>query len=65
MICYAATIEKAVANAAKLETLARQFWMSLQAGPPVLLSEDEMALVRHRYESYGKARLDTKPGGAS
>jgi L-fuculose-phosphate aldolase len=65
MICHAATIEKAVANAAKLETLARQFWMTLQAGPPVLLSAEEMALVRQRYQSYGKARLETKPGAAS
>lgn len=58
MICHGATIEKAVANAAKLETLARQFWMSLQAGPPVLLTSDEMRLVRERYVDYGKARLD-------
>jgi L-fuculose-phosphate aldolase len=64
MICYAATIEKAVANAAKLETLARQFWMSLQAGSPVLLSGEEMTLVRERYVSYGTARLDTRPRGA-
>ncbi len=62
MICHAPTIEKAVANAHKLETLARQFWMSLQAGPPVLLTPEEMALVRQRYGSYGKARLDTRPG---
>jgi len=59
MICHAATVDKAVASAAKLETLARQYWMSLQAGPPVLLSEEEMALVRERYKSYGRARLAT------
>lgn len=65
MICHGPTIEKAVANAVKLETLARQFWMSLQVGPPVLLSSDEMALVRERYASYGKGRLDTRPGRES
>lgn len=59
MICHASTIEKAVANAMKLETLARQFWMSLQAGPPVLLTSEEMAIVRERYLAYGKSRLDT------
>ena len=48
-----------MANAARLETLARQFWMSLQAGSPVLLTREEMAVVRERYRSYGKARLQT------
>lgn len=57
MICHAPSIEKAVAAAAKLETLARQFWMSLQAGPPALLTRQEMALVRERYGRYGQARL--------
>jgi L-fuculose-phosphate aldolase len=60
MICHAATVQKAVANAAKLETLARQYWMSVQLGPPVLLSTQEMTLVRERYKSYGKARMDTR-----
>ena len=62
MICHAPTLEKAVANAAKLETLARQFWMSLQAGPPVLLTPEEMSAVRERYGRYGTARLETRPG---
>ncbi len=59
MICHAATIEKAVANAAKLETLARQYWMSAQLGTPVVLDAEEMARVRERYKGYGKARLAT------
>ncbi len=60
MICHAATVEKAVANAAKLETLARQYWMSAQLGAPVILDAKEMAVVRERYRSYGKVRLDTR-----
>lgn len=59
MICHAATIERAVANAAKLENLARQYWMSAQLGAPVVLEAEEMARVRERYKVYGKARLAT------
>jgi L-fuculose-phosphate aldolase len=60
MICHAPTVDKAVANAAKLETLARQYWMSAQLGAPVILSAEEMGVVRERYRSYGKARLNTR-----
>ncbi|MDB5819054.1 MAG: class aldolase/adducin family protein [Rhizobacter sp.] len=59
MICHGATVEKAVGNAVKLETLARQYLMSLAIGPPVLLSAEEMARVRERYKGYGKQRLPT------
>jgi L-fuculose-phosphate aldolase len=59
MICYGPTIEKAVALAAKLETLARQYWMSSLLGSPVLLAPGEMAAVRERYSGYGKSRLAT------
>ncbi|RDI22626.1 class II aldolase/adducin family protein [Pseudacidovorax intermedius] len=62
MICHALSLEKAVANAAKLETLARQYWMSAQLGTPVVLDAAEMATVRDRYRSYGKARLSRTPG---
>jgi L-fuculose-phosphate aldolase len=59
MICHGPTIERAVANAAKLETLARQYWMSAQIGAPVLLDAKEMEVVRQRYRGYGKSRLPT------
>jgi L-fuculose-phosphate aldolase len=54
MVCFARTLEIAIANALKLETLARQYLMSLQAGGPVLLSSEEMAAVRDRYARYGR-----------
>jgi L-fuculose-phosphate aldolase len=60
MICYAATVEKAVANAAKLETLARQYWMSAQVGEPFILSAEEMATVRSRYRNYGTTALNPR-----
>ncbi len=60
MICHAATVETAVGNAARLETLARQYWMSAQLGAPVVLDAQEMAVVRERYRHYGRTRLDTR-----
>lgn len=54
MICFARTLEIAIANALKLETLARQYLMSLQGGTPILLSSEEMAIVRDRYAHYGR-----------
>jgi L-fuculose-phosphate aldolase len=61
MICHASSIGKAVADAHKLETLARQYWMSLQIGAPVVLGADEMEVVCERYRTYGKSRLETGP----
>jgi L-fuculose-phosphate aldolase len=47
----------AVTTAVKLETLARQYWMTLQLGQPVILTAAEMAEVRERYKIYGRARM--------
>lgn len=57
MLSRGAGLDAAVATAIKLETLARHYWMTLQLGPPVLLSDDEMQEVRERYRLYGRARL--------
>lgn len=54
MICHAETLAEALANALKLEVLARQYILSLQIGPPVLLTAAEMDVVRERYRSYGR-----------
>ncbi len=54
MICYGATLDKAMATAVKLETIARQYWMSLQIGTPILLTNAEMVAVHERYRrGYG------------
>ncbi|MDB5511276.1 MAG: fuculose phosphate aldolase [Enterovirga sp.] len=53
MICHAGSLSGALASASKLEVLARQYILSLQIGPPVLLSDEEMAVVGDRYRSYG------------
>jgi L-fuculose-phosphate aldolase len=53
MICHAKSLNEAIANTLKLEVLARRYILSLQIGPPVLLSEAEMAIVRELYRAYG------------
>lgn len=60
MIAWGAAIEPAVDAATRLETLARQYWMSLQPGPPVILGADEMRRVRERFRGYGSSRLPTR-----
>lgn len=57
MMARGADLKGAVTTAIKLETLAKHYWMTLQLGPPVLLSDEEMAEVRERYRHYGRARL--------
>jgi L-fuculose-phosphate aldolase len=54
MICHAETLAEALANALKLEVLAKQYTLSLQIGPPVILTSEEMAVVSERYKSYGR-----------
>jgi L-fuculose-phosphate aldolase len=57
MIAVGGTLEAAFQNTAKLETLARQYLTAMQAGEPVLLSDEEMARVGARYGNYGVGLL--------
>lgn len=57
MLSRGRDLAAAVTTAIKLETLARHYWMTLQLGPPTLLSDEEMAQVRVQYQSYGHARM--------
>lgn len=54
MVCLAADLPAALARAAKLETLARQYLLARAAGEPVLLTPDEMTDVAARYVRYGQ-----------
>ena len=56
MLCHAATAERAVANAIRLEALARQYLLALAAGNPVRLDRRQMADVRLRYATYGQQK---------
>ena len=57
MLARGPNLHAAVNTTLKLETLARQYWMTLQVGPPTLLSEAEMAEVLLRYRDYGRVRM--------
>ena len=58
MIAIGPTLEKAMWLAMELETLAKQYYLSLAIGGPVLLSHAEIAEVREGFAGYG---LKTDP----
>ena len=47
-------LSAALKMAGEVETLSRMFWQSLQNGSPILLSVEEMAHVKKKFEYYGK-----------
>lgn len=53
MIAIGAELKKALWLAVELETLARQYVVSLQIGGPKLLSDEEIAHVKEKFKSYG------------
>jgi L-fuculose-phosphate aldolase len=57
MIVTGRSLQHALDLTVKLETLARQYILSCQAGEPVLLGNDEMAEVHRRYGTYGTAAM--------
>lgn len=52
MVAVAADAAGALALAREVETLAGQYWRTLAAGRPVLLSGEEMDRVRARFDEY-------------
>lgn len=56
MVVFGRDLGHALALAIEFETLCEQYWRTLQLGPPVLLSEAEMAEVIERFSWYGTAR---------
>jgi L-fuculose-phosphate aldolase len=54
LIAAGADLDKALALAVEVETLAGMYWRALQAGDPVLLDADEMARVLEKFKSYGR-----------
>ena len=55
MIAVGAGLQRALAVAAEVETLAEMYWRALQIGEPVLLSDAEMDVVLDKFAGYGKA----------
>lgn len=54
VICFEASVARALWLAGEVEMLARQYILARQAGTPVVLDEEEMARVLERFKSYGK-----------
>ena len=53
MIAAGKSLERAVALAVEVESLAEGYWRALQIGEPVILGEAEMDLVIEKFKSYG------------
>ncbi len=54
MIACGATLEKALALAVEVESLARMYWQALQIGEPTHLSDEEMVVVLEKFKTYGQ-----------
>lgn len=56
MIAVAANLDRALAIAVEVETLARMYWQALQIGTPPILSAAEMVTVIEKFKTYGQQR---------
>jgi L-fuculose-phosphate aldolase len=54
VIALGADLEAALALAVEVESLCEQYWRILQVGKPVLLPDEEMAVVIDKFRTYGK-----------
>lgn len=54
MIAVGDSIDRALALAVEVETLAAQYWRALQIGKPKLLSAAEMRRVLEKFADYGR-----------
>jgi L-fuculose-phosphate aldolase len=54
MLCLAANLEKALALAVEIETLAQTYLQCLSIGEAVILDNEEMARVLKKFQSYGQ-----------
>ena len=53
MIALGANLDKAMSLAVELETIARQYYLSLALGPHVILTDEEIAETARGFSSYG------------
>jgi L-fuculose-phosphate aldolase len=54
MICLGPSLEKALALAVEVESLAQMYWQALQIGEPKVLGQAEMATVIAKFATYGQ-----------
>jgi L-fuculose-phosphate aldolase len=53
MLALGASLEKAMWHAMELETLARQYYLSLALGDPFILSDEQIAQAARGFATYG------------
>ena len=56
MLALGKDLKAAMALAVEVESLAGMYWRVLQIGQPIILPEDEMAVVLGKFASYGQAK---------
>ena len=61
MIATGANLAKAMWLAVELETIARQYYLALAIGGPVILPDAEIAQVKERFKGYGLRDKETPP----
>lgn len=65
MLTLGPTLEKAMWLAVELETLAKQYVLSLQIGGPVLLNDAQIEETRAAMAGYGHSEAAAAPAGGS
>jgi L-fuculose-phosphate aldolase len=61
LIVLGETLEKALALTIEVETLCEIYWRTLQIGQPILLSDEEMAIVQEKFRHYGSNAQSANP----
>ena len=65
VIVVGPTLARAMWLAVELETLAKQYFLSLQAGEPVILSDAQVAEATAQFGDYGLREDDADKGVSS
>jgi L-fuculose-phosphate aldolase len=60
MLTHGRDLQEALLHAVELEALCEQYWRCLQIGGPILLTPQEMAAARQRFQTYGQSSADGK-----
>ena len=58
MVTAGASLDEAMWAAVELETLSRQYYHAAMAGKPNILPDEEIAVVREKFEDYGLRAQD-------
>ncbi len=61
MICFGPSLESTLALAVEIESLCKQYFITCQAGDPVILDDGEMTRILEKFKSYGKQPDELSP----